>query len=320
MGSISWSDSSSRRAGHVTPMGGEPGRQAMEPGRGQLRRGDATHRLLHDVAPVGRHGPVQPGPPDGHVLRAASQAGVEPPLGFVVVGGPDRQVRQAQPDAIIVGGGSVGLLEGGADGLDRGGPRGQLDVCPKHLNGGLRRPFADRLEMIHRASRSRAGLLDPALDLVERREQDEQGRPIIAAIPGGLVNEPFGVGQPAGLLEEMHATPDRPLGERGAGYDLHPGFEGRLGSPPCQLAGPEEVADPAGRVRLPGEEPPEVPAGGRVSARPSSPIRSHRGRAGIVDRSTRPIHPGAVPPRRARRAAARVNGGSRTSRRLLPRS
>ena len=128
-GSTATRRSSSRRSGLISPRCEEShalkrwswaGRRF---GRGHVRQG-----LSHDVDPVGGHSPVQPGTPDRNIVRPASQAGVEPPLCLVEGARSDRQVRSTEPDAIIVGGEPGGMVEIGADVLDRVGLEGKNDV------------------------------------------------------------------------------------------------------------------------------------------------------------------------------------------------
>ena len=57
-------------------------------------------------------------------------AGIEPLLGLVVGARSDRQVRSTQPDPIVVRGQPSGLVEKGADGFDRSGLPGKLDMLP----------------------------------------------------------------------------------------------------------------------------------------------------------------------------------------------
>ena len=87
----------------------------------------------------------------------------------------------------------------------------------------------------------------------------------LRAILGGLPDQPLGGRELAGLDGEAHPAADRPLGELGTRDDPLPGPDGRLISPPRQLAGPQEVDDPPVRVRLPGQELLQFPARGGIA-------------------------------------------------------
>ena len=193
--------------GDVAPMGGEPGVDPMELGGIRLRGWHVRHGLFHDVDPVGRDAPAQSGAPDRDIVRTALLASIEPALGLVVGAGSDRQVRSTQPDPIVVGRELGGLLENGADGLDRRGLQGQLDVLPNQFDGGLERPFSRCVQVFPPILDQALGFIDAALLAEHRHEQHEQGRPIIAGIEGGVVDEPLGGCKLPGFLRRDASAP-----------------------------------------------------------------------------------------------------------------
>ena len=79
--------------GDVASMAGEPGAQPMGPFSIRLRGWHVSQRLFHDVDPVSREGPIQPGAPDRNIVGTGNFASIEPARGLVVVSGSDRQVR-----------------------------------------------------------------------------------------------------------------------------------------------------------------------------------------------------------------------------------
>ena len=87
----------------VTPLGREPGSKLMDLGRRQPGGRQMRLCFFRHGDPVGRDAPVQSCAPGRQIIRAATQAVVEPTAGRIEIAGPDREVRLAQPDAIVVG-------------------------------------------------------------------------------------------------------------------------------------------------------------------------------------------------------------------------
>ena len=148
----------------------------MDLGRRRLRGRQVRHGLLDDIDPVGRDAPAQSGAPDRDIIRTAPLAGIEPPPGLVVGARPDRQVRSTQPDAIVLGSQPSGPVEEGAEGLDRRGLQGQLDVLPDQLDGGLERPFARCVQVFPPILDEPLGFIDAAL-LADTSARATRARP-----------------------------------------------------------------------------------------------------------------------------------------------
>ena len=125
------------RLGIAAPRG-EPGSQAVD-----LRRGRPVGRQVLERLPglrgaTGRHRPLQPRPPDRHILGAAAKAGVEPSRRLVEGTLADRQVGLPQPDPIIVRGLPLDALQEGANRLGGRRPHALGDVQPEQLDGLVR--------------------------------------------------------------------------------------------------------------------------------------------------------------------------------------
>ena len=87
----------------ATPRG-HPGAQLEHPGLRKARRGQMARRADDLVGPAGGLGPVEPGAPDRGVVGPRPLAPREPVAGLVETPGAGRQVGQAEPDAVVVGG------------------------------------------------------------------------------------------------------------------------------------------------------------------------------------------------------------------------
>ena len=263
--------------------------------------------------------PAQPGAPDRDILRTAPQAGVEPTPGLVEGAGPDRQVRSTQPDPIVVGSQPSGPVEIRRGCVSTGvGFKVSSMCCRTSLMAGSSAPSPDRVQVFPSVLDEPLGFIDAAQLARNRHEQHEQGRPIIAGILGGVVDELLGGGELPGFWRRRM----------------------RPGSPAPRTRNP---ARPAPRLRRPPGFAP-VPArripGGKRFPRSGPPSRTRslsRFRQAIAyrpatisdsisaialcngDPSTKPSRPRRVPPRPGRRAAASIVAGSWAWLRLFPR-
>ena len=95
----------------VAGLAGEPGPQLAHLGLGEPARGEVSQGSADLVGSAGVAGPDEPGTPDRGVVGASGEALAEPGLGVVELAGPAVEVRQAQPDAVVVGGVAGRLFE-----------------------------------------------------------------------------------------------------------------------------------------------------------------------------------------------------------------
>ena len=182
--------------------------------------------------------------------------------------------------------------------------------CRTSLMAGSNAPFSRRVQVFPPILDEALGFIDAA-ELAEHRHEQSRARPSDrCGDPGGVAHEPLGGRKLPGFMEEVHPPLDRSFRERGPRHDARPGLAGRLVTPSCQLAGPQQVNDfprsgPPSRTRA-------CPVFGRRSRidRPRSPIRSPPSRFENGDPSTRPRPPRGVPPRRETRAASIVAGSA----------
>ena len=163
--------------------------------------------------PIGGAGPSEPGSPDGLVAGAGLQAAVEQRLRLVEPAVEGRDVRQAEHDAVVVGGQRGGPLELRAGQGDRVGVGLEPEEDPERL---------DRLGVLGEAAAEQGdGLVEPAL---EPEEPDE--------VPAG--DRPVGAGAVEGRAEEVlgRREPARFLGGAGPVEQGEPGLVGVIGNGP----------------------------------------------------------------------------------------
>ena len=178
--------------------------------------------------------------PDRDIIGTALPAGVEPPLGVVVMARANRQVCSPEPDAIVVGSQPGGLLEIDANLIDGVGLEGELDVHAKLIDGAFRRSLAGLVEVCPPFLEQAAGLGEPA-DLAEDRDEQHTGvRGVVARVESRFVDQLLGVGEPSLVMQEAHP------GENGLVRQLRPGqhpgqgLRGRLEAAPLRFTPAEQ--------------------------------------------------------------------------------
>ena len=97
--------------GAVATPCGHPGAQLEHPGLSKSLAGQMGRRAHDLVGPAGGLSPVEPGAPDRAVLGPSPLAPRQPVAGLLETAGAGRQVGQAKPDAVVIGGRQLGLAE-----------------------------------------------------------------------------------------------------------------------------------------------------------------------------------------------------------------
>ena len=126
--------------GAVATPCGHPGAQLEHPGLRKSLAGQMGRRAHDLVGPAGGLSPVEPGAPDRAVVGPSPLAPRQPVAGLLETPGAGRQVGQAKPDAVVVGGRLLGLAERPCKPVNR---IRIVVVVPEDAEGlgGITRPF-----------------------------------------------------------------------------------------------------------------------------------------------------------------------------------